>query len=90
MDFLREIQTLTENYDSPKLEEVKNKIRKVATNGENELILNDGSYDKWVLDWFRIQGFFVEVTADQRDGNFARIRWSVKQKRSSNLDFLKQ
>lgn len=75
MNFKEELQTLSENYDSPRLEHVKSILKKVASNGERLTVLDGNLYDKWVVNWLRAQGFDLEETCDQREGNFLRVTW---------------
>ena len=40
MNFKEELQTLSENHNSPKLENVKSILKKVASNGEKRFVKN--------------------------------------------------
>jgi hypothetical protein len=75
MGFLEEIQELSANHESPKLEDVKFRIKKHAFNGERKMTLAHSLYDKYVQKWLRAQGFTVFETSDQRDGDFITITW---------------
>lgn len=76
MDFLEELVTLSENYKSPRLEEVKKLLRKEASDGKKSTNLNSQFYDPWVINYLRAQGITVEEVMDQRDGDFIRISWN--------------
>ena len=75
MNFKEELQTLSENHNSPKLEHVKSILKKVASNGEKTTTLDSQFYDIWVIKWLIAQGFDVKETLDQREGDFIRIKW---------------
>ena len=75
MNFKEELQTLKENHASPKLEYVKNILKKKASDGENTATLDSNLYDKWVTNWLKAQGFEVKEILDQRQGNFLRVTW---------------
>ena len=75
MNFKEELQTLSENHNSPKLEHVKGILKKVASNGEKTTTLDSNLYDKWVVNWLTCQGLDVKETFDQRDGDFIRVKW---------------
>lgn len=75
MGFLEEIQELTANHKSPKLDDVKFRIKKHAANGERKMTLDHSLYDNYVQNWLRAQGFSVIETFDQRDGDFITITW---------------
>ena len=75
MNFKEELQTLSENHNSPKLENVKSILKKVASNGEKTTTLDSNLYDKWVVNWLKAQGFEVKETLDKRQGDFLRVCW---------------
>jgi|TARA_R110002124_G_scaffold41983_1_gene129514 hypothetical protein len=75
MNFKEELQTLKENHNSPKLENVKSILKKKASDGENTATLDSNLYDKWVVNWLKAQGFEVKETLDQRQGDFLRVTW---------------
>ena len=75
MNFKEELQTLTKKHASPKLEYVKNILKKKANDGENTATLDSNLYDKWVADWLKSEGFEVEEILDQRHGDFLRVTW---------------
>lgn len=75
MNFKEELQTLSENYNSPKLENIKNILKKSASNGERTITIDSNLYDKYVINWLEAQGFGVKETLDQRDGDFIRVSW---------------
>ena len=75
MNFKEELQTLSENHNSPKLEHVKNILKKVASNGEKTTTLDSHLYDKWIVNWLKAQEFDVKETSDHRQGDFLRVSW---------------
>jgi hypothetical protein len=75
MNFKEELQTLKENYNSPKLENVKSILKRKASDGENTATLGSSLYDKWVLNWLKAQEFEVKETSDQKEGAFLRVTW---------------
>jgi hypothetical protein len=75
MNFKEELQTLSENHNSPKLEYVKSILKKVASNDEKTTTLDSNLYDEWVVNWLKAQGFEVKETLDQRQGDFLRVSW---------------
>lgn len=78
MEFLEELITLTKNYDSPKLEEVKNQLRKEASEGKTSVTIGSNYYDEWVINYLRAQRITVEETSDQREGDFIRVTWQQR------------
>lgn len=75
MDFKKEIQALTEAYSSPKLLEVRRVMKRAATSGMNQIVLASHLYDDWIIQWLKEQGFQVEETRDQREGDFLTVSW---------------
>lgn len=53
MNFKEELRVLSENHNSPKLEEVKTILRKAAANGHRTKTLDSRFYDKWVIGWIK-------------------------------------
>jgi len=75
MNFREELKTISENYNSAKLENVKRILKKCASEGKKEAIIDSKDYDKWVINWLNAQGLTVKETLDQRDGDFIRVSW---------------
>ena len=75
MNFKEELKALKENYNSSKLENVKNILINTANSGENTATLDCKLYDERVVIWLKAQGFEVKETLDQRDGDFLRVTW---------------
>ena len=75
MTFREKLQTLKENHESPKLEDVKSLLEKRASEGKNFVILYGASYDTWIVTWLKDEGLEVQETFDQREGRFLRVSW---------------
>lgn len=75
MNFKEELKTMSENYNSEKLENVKRILMKHASDGKKEAVIDSHYYDKWVVNWLTCQGLDVKETFDQRDGDFIRVKW---------------
>jgi hypothetical protein len=75
MTFKEELESLTVNYNSPKLEDVKQKLKQTASNGERTITFDSKFYDKHVINWLVSQGLDVKETSDQREGDFIRVSW---------------
>lgn len=74
MGFSEELKALSANYQSPKIEDVKRKLKTLASEGKRIGHISD--YDGYVKDWLMAQvGLDVEEVYDQRDGNFLTIKW---------------
>jgi len=75
MGFKEELQTLTKSYNSPKLEKVKEILRKQASEGKNSITLQQHQYDKWVVNWLKAQGLNTKTISDQREGTYLTVSW---------------
>ena len=75
MNFKEELNTMSENYNSEKIENVKRILKKSASNGKKEATIDSRDYDKWVVKWLIAQGLTVKETCDQREGDFIRVSW---------------
>jgi hypothetical protein len=75
MEFIDELKTLTRSHNSEKLKELKNRLRKRATDGFSDITLSDEIYDEHVILWLKIQGFVVTEISDQRQGDYLLIKW---------------
>jgi len=73
-NFLEELQTLSKNFESPKLDAVKTKLKKAASEGKTTMSM-DGGYDKWIINWLEAQGVTVIQRSDQREGSWLEISW---------------
>ena len=75
MTFKEELESLTVNYKSPKLEYVKLKLKQTASGGERTMTFDSKFYDNHVIRWLQTQGLEVKETFDQREGDFIRVSW---------------
>jgi len=75
MDFIKELQIISESQNSPKLEEIKRRLKNVASYGKRETTFDSDLYDELVVKWLKAQGFDVKETLDQRQGDFIRVSW---------------
>jgi hypothetical protein len=75
MTFKEELESLTVNYNSPKLEDVKRKLKQTASDGKRTMTIDSKFYDTHVIRWLNSQGLEVKETFDQREGDFIRVSW---------------
>lgn len=75
MDFIKELQIISESQNHPKLEEIKRRLKNVASYGKRETTFDLDLYDELVVKWLKAQGFDVKETLDQRQGDFIRVSW---------------
>lgn len=76
MGFKEELQDIVGLSNSPKLDNVKLILKKVAASGKSTTTLESNIYDEWVLKWLYAEGFEIEEYSDQREGNFIRVSWN--------------
>jgi hypothetical protein len=74
-NFLQEVQTLTKNYNSPKIQEIKKRIKVAAATGKTRATFMYTFYDKDTINWLESEGFIVTETNDFRDGDFITVTW---------------
>lgn len=75
MDFKKELELISESQNSPKLEDIKKRLRNVASYGKNTTTFDSDLYDGLVIKWLKAEGFEVKKTQDQRGGDFIRVSW---------------
>ena len=75
MDFKKELELISESQNSPKLEDIKKRLRNVASYGKKTTTFDSDLYDDLVIKWLNAQGFEVKETQDQRQGDFIRVSW---------------
>jgi hypothetical protein len=75
MNFRKELEFIAESQNSPKLEDIKKRLRNVASYGKKETTFNSELYDDLVIKWLKVEGFTVKLTQDQRGGDFIRVSW---------------
>ena len=75
MDFKKELELISESQNSPKLEDIKKRLRNVASYGKKTTTFDSDLYDDLVIKWLSAQGFEVKETQDQRQGDFIRVSW---------------
>ena len=75
MDFKKELIFIAESQNSPKLEEIKKRLRNVASYGKTTTTFDSEFYDDIVVKWLITEGFEVKETQDQRQGDFIRVSW---------------
>lgn len=76
MNFKEELQKLSENHNSPKLDCVKKVLKNRALFGQKTTTLNSSLYDDFVSNWLKSQGLEVKETLDYDDGYFITVTWS--------------
>ena len=75
MSFLKQVQEMSNNYKSHKIEDIKTRIQRVANMGKKQIILAQSLYDENAIKWLQAEGFEVKETPDDRDGNFITVKW---------------
>ena len=75
MNFKDELELISKSFESTKLEEIKKRLKNVASYGKTTTTFDCDLYDELVIKWLQAQGFEVKETQDQRQGDFIRVSW---------------
>lgn len=75
MKFKEELQALSENYKSKKLENFKKILLDTASKGERTVTIDEGLYDKWVVYWLDSENIDYVYGGHQKDGFFIIVSW---------------
>lgn len=75
MNFKEELISLTKPYISPKLDELKKKLRIAAVNNKTQITLDASLTDDWCNAWLVSNGLKVKEFSDKRDSDWVIITW---------------
>lgn len=75
MSFKEQLNLLSHNYKSRKLNYIKTALKEAALDGRRSATFNCTLYDESVINWLKAQGLTVKETLDQRDGDFITVSW---------------
>lgn len=75
MSFKKQLNLLSHNYKSRKLNHIKTALKEAASDGKRSTTFNYTLYDESVVNWLKAQGLTVKETLDLRDGKFITVSW---------------